>query len=82
MQFEGIDEAAVVGVEDGKWGEVVVAFVTMKEGRSFDRDAIGRHCGKFLGSYKKPKKLIELQELPITHVGKIDKQKLQTMAGK
>ena len=82
MQFEGIDEAAVVGVEDGKWGEVVVAFVTMKEGRSFDRDAIGSHCGKFLGSYKKPKKLIELQELPITHVGKIDKQKLQTMAGK
>ena len=35
VQFDGVDEAAVVGVKDDKWGEVVVAFITMKEGRSF-----------------------------------------------
>ena len=78
--FEGIDEAAVVGAKDDKWGETIVAFITMTGWAYVIRyDAISKHCKKFLGSYKIPKKIIVLTELPKTHVGKIDKKALQGM---
>ena len=46
----------------------------MEDGHVIDDDAISKHCKKFLGSYKIPKKIIVLAELPKTHVGKIDKK--------
>ncbi len=77
--FEGIDEAAVIGAKDDVWGEVIVAFITSANANCVDYAAITSHCRKFLGSYKIPKKVIELTELPKTHVGKIDKKALQAM---
>ena len=80
--FDGVKEVAVVGVKDDLWGEIIVAFIIMADGYPFDCDDITMHCKKFLGSYKIPKKVIELKELPKTHVGKINKKILQEMVGK
>lgn len=77
--FEGIDEAAVIGAKDDIWGEAIFAFIIMADGHVIDDDAISKHCKKFLGSYKIPKKIVVLSELPKTHVGKIDKKALQGM---
>ncbi|ALC85512.1 long-chain fatty acid--CoA ligase [Bacillus sp. FJAT-22090] len=75
-----IREAAVIGIEDDKWGECVTAFVTCKESIvSFEAEII-TYCKKSLGSYKVPKKIFILNELPRTDVGKIDKKKLQQLA--
>nr|WP_255723472.1 AMP-binding protein [Sporosarcina sp. ACRSL] len=76
----GIKEAAVVGTEDGKWGEKVVAFLTVEEDCTLDHKVLIEHCKGFLASYKIPKQFIILPELPKTHVGKIDKNELLRMA--
>ncbi|TQR19496.1 AMP-binding protein [Psychrobacillus vulpis] len=75
-----IREAAVIGVKDEKWGECVTAFLTCKETKEFFETEIIQHCKKSLGSYKVPKKVFILQELPRTDVGKIDKKRLQELA--
>jgi len=77
IRFTGIREAAVVGLSDDKWGELVTAFIVLDEGHKYGEEALIAHCKKFLGSYKVPKKIVILDELPKTHVGKIDKKKLQ-----
>ena len=76
VHFDGIVEAAVVGVQDDTWGEAVTAFITLVDGYTFNRTDIIDHCKKFLGTYKIPKNIYILNELPKTHVGKIDKIEL------
>ena len=71
INYSGIREAAVVGMADEKWGEIVVAFVVAADG-DLNNDAVIAHCRATLASYKIPKKIVVLDELPKTHVGKID----------
>ena len=44
---------------------------------SIDEEDLRAYCEKKLGRYKIPKKFIQVDELPKTHVGKIDKKKLK-----
>lgn len=72
-----IDEVAVTGLPDEKWGELVAAFLVVKE--PIDDEALCTYCEIKLGRYKIPKRFNRLTELPKTHVGKIDKKKLKEM---
>ncbi|MDN4606821.1 acyl-CoA synthetase [Sporosarcina highlanderae] len=71
INYSGIREAAVVGMADEKWGEIVVAFVVAAD-EDLNNDAVIAHCRASLATYKIPKKIVVLDELPKTHVGKID----------
>lgn len=71
-----VKEVAVVGRNHPKWGEVVTAFVVASEPvKEFERE-IQDYCREKLGAYKVPKKVHIVEELPKTHVGKIDKKRL------
>ncbi|WP_067725210.1 class I adenylate-forming enzyme family protein [Oceanobacillus damuensis] len=72
---EAVGEAAVVGLPDDKWGEVVVAFVVTK--RDITPKALEMYCDQKIARYKVPKKFYFLDELPKTHVGKINKAALK-----
>lgn len=74
-----VDEVAVVGLPDEKWGEVVTAFVSQKSGYRLDGSELARYCKGKIASYKIPKRFVFLPELPKTPVGKIDKKALINM---
>ncbi|MCF6092814.1 long-chain fatty acid--CoA ligase [Microaerobacter geothermalis] len=75
-QHPAVDEVAVVGLPDEKWGEVVTAVLVLKKGASLTADQLKEYCSGQLGKYKVPKKFIILKELPKTPVGKIDKKEI------
>lgn len=72
-------EAAVIGLPDEKWGEVVVAFVQARPGATVDRDALDQLCSERLSGYKRPIALHILDALPKNAVGKLDKRSLRTL---
>ncbi|MGB7756648.1 MAG: long-chain-fatty-acid--CoA ligase FadD [Salinisphaera sp.] len=72
-------EAACVGVEDEKSGEVVKVFV-VKRDDSLTEDELIEFCRKELTGYKVPKQVVFLDELPKSNVGKILRKELRTPA--
>jgi len=70
--LDGVDEAAVVGVEDEEFGEVLAAFVV----GSATPDEVAKACKKELASYKVPRRIEKLDELPRTSTGKVVKREL------
>ena len=63
--------AAVVGAPDPKWGEIVVAAVTLKPGHPSVRKTSLRTARSSLSSFKVPKKIDFRAELPLSSFGKI-----------
>jgi acyl-CoA synthetase (AMP-forming)/AMP-acid ligase II len=63
--------AAVVGAPDPKWGEIVVAAVTLKPGLSVGEAELIAHCKNFLSSFKVPKKVDFRDRMPMSSFGKI-----------
>ena len=77
-----IVEAAVSGVESQEWGEEVVAWVVMEEGvKSLDLDEIRKFASKYLASYKLPKRLVFVKELPRNALGKVLRHELKEEGG-
>lgn len=76
-EHEYIDEAAVVGIPDEKWGEKVTAFITLTGIDNLSDEELIQYCKQRLAHYKVPKLFVILKELPKTHVGKIDKKALK-----
>ncbi len=75
-QLEGVLEAGVIGVEDEGSGEVVKAFIVLKD-KYLTRDDILIHCRKHLVAYKMPKHIVFREELPKSNVGKILRKELR-----
>jgi acyl-CoA synthetase (AMP-forming)/AMP-acid ligase II len=61
-----VAEVAVVGLPDPTWGELVCAVVVARPGASPSLDSIQRHCEGRLASFKKPRRLECVAELPRT----------------
>ena len=76
-----VAEVAVVGVADQDWGQRVVALVTARPGQSVDPEAVLAHCRERMASYKKPKEVRVVTELPLNSTGKIAKKVLRAQLG-
>ena len=73
-----IAEVAVSGVESQEWGEEVVAWVVMEKGiDSITVNEVRKYASKYLASYKIPKRLVIVKELPRNALGKILRHKLK-----
>jgi acyl-CoA synthetase (AMP-forming)/AMP-acid ligase II len=66
-----VEMAAVVGAPDPKWGEIVVAAVTLKPGGCVGEAELIGHCKKFLSSFKVPKRIDFRDQMPMSAFGKI-----------
>ncbi len=74
-----IVEAAVVGVEDPKWGEAACACVVMRKGTSLTQDEILSFFNERLARYKHPRRVVFLDALPRNAMGKVVRAELKRL---
>jgi long-chain acyl-CoA synthetase len=79
-EFSGVAEAAVIGVPDAVYGEAVVAFVVPMPGASIDAGKLIEHVKKNTAPFKAPEKVLMMDSLPKSAVGKILKRELREIA--
>lgn len=73
-----VREAAVFGIPDEKWGELVMACVTLKPGTALSADELIAYCRQSLANYKIPRRVeFSETELPKSGSGKILKKILR-----
>ena len=71
-----VDEVAVVGLFDARWGQKVVAFVKARS--AVDAAALDAHCRlSELVNFKRPRDYVFVREIPKSPVGKVLRRKLQ-----
>jgi long-chain acyl-CoA synthetase len=76
-----VREAAVLGIPDPKWGEIVKAYVVLKPGEKLSPEELVACCRKSLANYKIPRSIeFSETELPKSGSGKILKRVLRDAA--
>jgi long-chain acyl-CoA synthetase len=77
-EVEGIEDAAVIGVQDDRTGEAVIAYVRAPGADpAAVRDACRSHCERRLARFKWPARIEVVDELPLTVTGKVQKGRLR-----
>ncbi len=70
-----VKEAAVFGIPDEKWGELVAAAVVLRAGANLSAEELQRYCKTRIASYKVPRHIeFMTEELPKSGSGKILKR--------
>lgn len=77
LDHSAVDDAAVFGVPDEEFGEAVMACIQLKPGGQAKPEEMIEHCRTRIASYKKPKHVRFVDELPRTSSGKILKYQLK-----
>ena len=72
-----IYEAAVFGIPSEEWGELVHAVVVKRPGSTLSEADVSAHARTHLASYKVPRSMSWMDELPKTGSGKILKRELR-----
>ncbi|WP_111509081.1 acyl-CoA ligase FadD12 [Mycobacterium kyogaense] len=72
-----VAEAAVLGADDEKFGQRLVAFVVLRQGSQASADTLKQHVRDNLATYKVPRQITVLDELPRSITGKISRKDLQ-----
>lgn len=65
-------DAIVVGIPDERYGEGVAAVVQPRNGSSLTLEGLAEHCRSSIAGYKVPRKMVLVDEIPLTPVGKPD----------
>lgn len=72
-----VREVSVIGVPDPKWGEAIKAVVSLIPGKSATEQELIDFCRDNIASYKKPKSIEFVEDLPKSNYGKILKRELR-----
>jgi len=77
----GVQEAAVIGLPDDKWGSVISAFIVRSD-PALTRDSIDRYCkdSQQIAAFKRPKRFYFVEKLPTNPSGKVMKRELAALA--
>ncbi|HLC30217.1 MAG TPA: long-chain-fatty-acid--CoA ligase [Dehalococcoidia bacterium] len=76
-----VEESAVFGIPDVTWGETIAAAVVLKSGQTATEEELSEWCRKNLSSYKKPERVVFINELPRNLLGKILRKDLRAQYG-
>jgi acyl-CoA synthetase (AMP-forming)/AMP-acid ligase II len=73
-----IEEAAVIGISDPRWGQEPHAIVVLKKGMHASAEEILEHCRQKLSGFKRPRSVIFTESLPRNQMGKVLRKELRT----
>jgi fatty-acyl-CoA synthase len=74
---DAVEEAAVIGVDDEKFGQRLKAFVVVRDGQDLSEDDVKGYVKENLARYKVPREVDFLDELPRNSTGKVVKRELK-----
>ena len=77
IQHPAVAEVAIIGVPDPEWGEAIVAVVAVTPNLEVTEAELLEFCQNHIASYKKPKSIDFVAELPKNNYGKIVKNELR-----
>lgn len=80
LQHQSIAVSAAIAVPDKIYGEKIWLFVTPFQGKNIDQKEIIEFCTKKLAKFKVPDKVIIKGKIPVTRVGKTDREALRSEA--
>ena len=75
--LNGVLESAVIGLPHPDFGEGVLAVVAREPGADPQAEAIGRALTSQLAAFKRPKRIVVVDELPRNAMGKVQKAELR-----
>lgn len=75
-KHEAVKETCVIGIPDEKWGESIIAYVVPNGRGEVTEEELIQLCKEHLASFKKPKEIYVVSELPKSSYGKILKREL------
>src|SRR5437879_4265671 len=73
-----VDEVAVTGVPSEAWGEEVTAFVVLSKTQQLDESELIAFARERLATYKCPRRVVVVEQLPRNAMGKVERSKLRT----
>lgn len=77
MTHPAVRECAVIGLPDKVWVETVTAVVVLRPGLSVSEADLIAHVTTQIASYKKPRSVLFVAEIPKTAVGKLNRKELR-----
>jgi long-chain acyl-CoA synthetase len=80
FQLPQVADVACVGLPDERLGEVVVAFIVLRESAEMSEEGCLEYCKEHLVKYRRPARVAFIPALPVTGTRKVDTRLLQTMA--
>jgi acyl-CoA synthetase (AMP-forming)/AMP-acid ligase II len=79
--YPKIEEAAVIGIPDLEWGQEPRAIVVLKEGKAATPEEIIEYCREQMSSFKRPRSVVFVDELPRNPMGKVLTRELRARYG-
>ncbi len=76
LRHEAVAEAAVIGLPDDRWGELVVACIVPKQGQQLTAEAVIDWVAGQIAGYKKPRRVEFVAAIPRNASGKVLKNEL------
>lgn len=80
MTHESIEAVQVTGVPDSKFGEEIIAWISVKEGVELSEDSIKEFCQGKIAHFKVPRYIRFTREFPMTVTGKVQKFKMREIS--
>ncbi|GBP34154.1 Acyl-CoA synthetase family member 3, mitochondrial [Eumeta japonica] len=79
LENPNIVDAAVVGIENESYGEIVAAVIVLKPNVKMTLKELKNEAGKKLAPYQLPKTMLIVNEMPRNNMGKLNKKEIKKM---